>query len=63
MSGQGGWQPIETAPNDGTVILYATPEHGDWRYRMSRGDDWHAGAYWIENATHWMPYPPAPDAA
>jgi hypothetical protein len=57
---QEGWQSIETAPKDGTVILFATPEPGDWRYHMSRADDRWNGAIWLEKATHWMPLPAPP---
>ena len=56
------WQPIETAPKDGTMFLV-------WP-----GDEEHATAYWEDGvwrlccccantdaeATHWMPLPPAP---
>ena len=56
------WQPISTAPKDATVILFATPEPGDWRYHMSRADDRWNGAFWLEKATHWMPLPPPPYA-
>jgi len=57
------WQPIETAPKDGTEIL---------TYRKARlisvASYWpHEGAEWcvsdgvhILNVTHWMPLPPPP---
>ena len=54
------WMPIESAPKDGTVVLFATPEPGDWRYHMSRADDRWNGAYWLNKATHWMHLPAAP---
>lgn len=54
------WMPIECAPKDGTVVLFATPEPGDWRYHMSRADDRWNGAYWLNKATHWMHLPAAP---
>jgi hypothetical protein len=57
------WQPIETAPQDGTeVLVYASP------YEDLRGfccvAKWHPDAGWcvceLRMATHWMPLPPAP---
>jgi hypothetical protein len=67
-----GWQPIETAPKDGEwIIVYdANYDHSSSSYLIAY---WHkplkvwAGKpnskgrfpLW-ENATHWMPLPPAP---
>jgi hypothetical protein len=76
------WQPIETAPKDGTSILacvagasvpviakwVVTPRHGKWV--AADEDDFDSMEDWAEYvsahdfpATHWMPLPPAPDAA
>lgn len=65
-----GWQPIETAPKDGTTIWgYAEPD-GDPYGRSPQ----QAETYWDEDLkewnrdgltywhklTHWMPLPPKP---
>lgn len=68
------WQPIETAPKDGTVIVvrgnnHGWPENGHhiciatWQY-----DCWIEGSDWNDTSeltylTHWMPLPAAPGAA
>ena len=60
---RGDWQPIETAPKDGTwIVLWVDSEplvagwnanDGDWRLRWN--DDW------IQPPpTHWMPLPTPP---
>lgn len=63
------WQPIETAPKDGTRILLYLPESRianvvfGWRFPVD--DDWMMevadGAYPIDvPVTHWMPEPEGP---
>lgn len=69
------WQPIESAPKDGTVlILYSSQgmEMGSWKkdenYRdqpakwfSEEGDDWSTGYYYCPmDPTHWMPLPAPP---
>jgi len=70
------WQPIETAPKDGTVILLATSKVDDGHMQTAYWDEcdgiaegktawaWHhtdAGLYWHKDMfTHWMPLPAAP---
>lgn len=69
----GEWQPIETAPRDGTVIqcwhkVYKCPISVLWKddgfpYRGERLN-WYERSYttaWPEQSfTHWMPLPPPP---
>jgi hypothetical protein len=61
------WQPIETAPKDGTVILASLPgsdvPHSVRWHNMKRGwclswDGWKLGEY--SQPTHWQPLPPEP---
>jgi hypothetical protein len=56
------WQPIETAPKDGTQV---------WAWDAERGSNpalWVEGAWWITyddamiHPTHWMPLPDPPAA-
>ena len=60
-----GWQPVETAPKDGTQLLLAGEFDGpgDWRIKMgywaAYENDWHLfGGSW--QPTRWMPLPAAP---
>lgn len=57
------WQPIDTAPRDGTVVLIYAPPHaglGDIICKAS----WHEDAGWcvdeLRDVTHWMPMPSPP---
>ena len=56
------WQPIETAPKDGTVVMFHVP--GKATPVICRADDFWYGrnhaedrgfAYWLDGATHWHP--------
>lgn len=67
------WQPIESAPKDGTAILAFWNMEIDGR--LIRNDDCYALARWnghewvsvddedrsYTDPTHWMPLPPAPE--
>lgn len=65
------WQPIETAPKDGTDIIAYFPDAYEkidivrWEQNQYHGDSWAYarcvdGLQTSENATHWMPLPPPP---
>lgn len=68
------WQPIETAPKDGTNILlyepkneFNPPEYFVGRWEKSRdpfiyGTSWECSEYGAFNhhPTHWIPLPDAP---
>ena len=62
---QAQWQPIETAPKDGTEILVfgesgvATDSWSPGCY-VSETEDAEAGWSMLGH-THWMPLPPAPE--
>ena len=65
-----GWQPIETAPKDGSFYLafgegktwtQNQPNGcypGEWHFSESRGE-WRGHAL-TNDATHWMPLPHSP---
>lgn len=67
------WQPIETAPKDGTRVLLLTEHVGVSigffgpkysLYGINYGDDWGYGCSWRDSIqpppTHWMPLPDPP---
>jgi hypothetical protein len=52
------WRPIESAPRDGTLVMFYVP---DSKPVIARADDYtYSGAYWLHPATHWMPLPAPP---
>ncbi len=72
------WQPIETAPRDGTdVLVLLHPEIAErtgykveichYEKRPLLGETWTAQndgfSTEVAGATHWMPLPPLPDNA
>ena len=62
-----GWQPIETAPKDGTQIDLWHKKYGRITNCMFDDGDWFENDGWgfaVEQArliTHWMPIPEAPE--
>jgi hypothetical protein len=61
---EGGWQPIETAPRDGTWVIGAT-DFGvvPLRWGLSWNDQHWANGCVVYRPTHWRPLPPSPDPA
>lgn len=65
----GEWQPIETAPKDGSRILLLRRQQivcGYWRRNWGE-PYWAHDAHVVDDArwfppTHWMPLPDPPDA-
>lgn len=61
----GGWQPIETAPKDGSFIMLGTYKNGiclglsNASY-ASGVRKWFDGSEYLHNPTHWMPLPESP---
>jgi len=61
-----GWQPIETAPKDGSwiVALGCYPHSGAPETVRWLEDEWGDGGgdgYSLRDPTHWMPLPPLSD--
>lgn len=62
------WQPIETAPKDGTIVIAYYPATNQYNDRVmivrrkSRGWAPAGGGNrtLVSSPTHWMPLPPAP---
>jgi hypothetical protein len=59
------WQPIESAPRDGTRILTWCPQSTDFTRKLNI--NWFKDGVWQKNAnslghvpTHWMPLPAPP---
>jgi hypothetical protein len=59
------WQPIETAPAEGTFLVYIPSERPGRRIQVAR---WHPNvkivghvfAFDLPPITHWRPLPPEP---
>jgi hypothetical protein len=60
------WQPIATAPKDGTWVLLGGCEYG-YSLAVACWVHWHGRDDWCDyvsrgfKPTHWMPLPPPPD--
>lgn len=58
------WQPIETAPRDGTPILAYNSMLGSYNTAYLNGEFpcgfWGRLGQWYPQPTHWMPLPPPP---
>ena len=56
------WQPIDTAPKDGDVLIYVTET--DEQFVAYWDDCWRfAPNAKLKTPTHWMPLPPSPEAS
>ena len=71
VAGEGirmSWQPIETAPKDGTriAIKFRSGNRHEANWQTTYGGEWHTDSYkylpWADQAeiTHWMPLPEPP---
>lgn len=56
-----GWQPIETAPDGGVVVLFCDARGNRWS-ECSFGEHLHDVTATGYPPTHWMPLPPPPGA-
>lgn len=54
------WQPIETAPRDGSVIQVRQGHWGPFHVRWTAGI-WKAVEYSAGRPTHWQPLPEPPE--
>jgi hypothetical protein len=63
------WQPIETAPKDGTRVLVYVEPFGSLigsntfnLFGRTSGDRWYCDGVWLDGSvpTHWMPLPEPP---
>lgn len=64
-----GWQPIKTAPKDGTPVDIWRGSYGERATDMRRVDFGGGNVFYepifsgptcVRDATHWMPLPPPP---
>ena len=60
------WQPIETAPKDGRLVLIRTAAGDEWAGTFTAHWSRHSNGWFYSDhrthprPTHWMPLPPAP---
>lgn len=59
-----GWRPIDSAPGDGPVLLWASGRYMVGTYDTDL-DEWrdHSGYLITPEPTDWQPLPPPPRAA
>ena len=57
------WQPIETAPKDGTKIYLLSTQGKSckWRGAATFTTRWQGFSFFVEYPTHWQPLPTAPE--
>lgn len=55
------WQPIETAPKDGTSVLVYEGGHQAVVFWLGGSAGWSDGEHVKLSPTHWMPLPPEPE--
>lgn len=62
------WQPMETAPKDGTIVLGYDRKAKKWNVKFMTYHTTMTGGYWrnevvtgVFNPTHWMPLPKPPE--
>ncbi len=62
------WQPIETAPKDGSMVIVALLDALGgvaWVSNavfVDRDARWSNKSFWLYQPTHWMPLPEPPNA-
>lgn len=57
------WQPIESAPKDGTAVLLYDPttESGGFVFEGAWENGWYDYGDWFDRTpTHWIPLPSPP---
>jgi hypothetical protein len=54
------WQPIESAPTNGTVLLVFGSRGVERGWCVAGRWYWDGGSSLVDVPTHWMPLPPAP---
>lgn len=57
------WQPIDTAPKDGTQILACFKGQFDWVIFIAHSDKSRVWAAGYASPTHWQPLPKPPSDA
>ena len=56
------WQPIETAPKDGTkIIVFESGQIMQVAWGGVFGDTWQGFSFFVEYPTHWQPLPTPPE--